>query len=815
MERRTNNYDVKFGRIRINFDKIEVQPGKYYTRDESDAIFLKVSEITRYIDFNKPDFNPTEELVNVYINGRGYKIPETKIDNDTIKKNSEGQLYADIKQTKYIAGKNITLTDKEDNIKEISAGTDESVTSAITSLREDLDTAEDNINGHELRITTLENSKLTESDTITIKTDNYLTIDYNSENKHLSLKDKKGNIVSEIDASVFVKDGMLDSVELYSIGDDTYLRFVFNTTSGKEDINVKVTELIDIYDGQGCIDITDKIISLKYDSSKLSVNTQGNLTLTEDYLKNISKGTDGTYVTTEISQKSNGNQTIGTSVKVQAISSANEANNGLVEAKDVKEYVTNQINAIPKEKCLPLVDDLDNYDCPVGTIVKYNGETNDKYVNGWDYIKTVPEGGQVIIPTGSLIWYVSPKAKIDDLQLKEKINKDPYFYNESTIELWKHKYNNNLVFSDFDENEMLPKIGSYIAFNVGNYTTSIKIGKITSIEDRNYYYKAITDNGSASIYKEYMQKKECQLLTNSNGVRIYKTYWHNPDVTPTYPNKDNLEPGLFIIKENGDFIQLDASDEDSGIFKSADIINVDIVSWKQHNAQPDISGQVSNLETTVATNSQNILSLQSGKQDKITETNKLSYDLLKDTPTIPTVPTKLSEFTDDLSVGKNPTHTHNQYLTEHQDISGKADASTWSANLKTQIDSDHTTLSGLSSKWTDILKSQIDADHTTLGTLSGYLTSAKRTSIDDAISKSHTQNTDTMLASGKLKVESNKISATLPIVSSGDIQGTDVSGTMHLLSKKMDSAMFRTYNSFADMVADTQRPAGCWCAIIE
>lgn len=37
----------------------------------------------------------------------------------------------------------------------------------------------------------------------------------------------------------------------------------------------------------------------------------------------------------------------------------------------------------------------------------------------------------------------------------------------------------------------------------------------------------------------------------------------------------------------------------------------------------------------------------------------------------PTIPTTLSELTDDL--GSSPTHTHSQYLTSHQDISGKAD----------------------------------------------------------------------------------------------------------------------------------------------
>lgn len=40
---------------------------------------------------------------------------------------------------------------------------------------------------------------------------------------------------------------------------------------------------------------------------------------------------------------------------------------------------------------------------------------------------------------------------------------------------------------------------------------------------------------------------------------------------------------------------------------------------------------------------------------------------------MPTVPTKLSDFTDDL--GSSPIHTHNQYLTQHQDISGKLDTS--------------------------------------------------------------------------------------------------------------------------------------------
>lgn len=49
---------------------------------------------------------------------------------------------------------------------------------------------------------------------------------------------------------------------------------------------------------------------------------------------------------------------------------------------------------------------------------------------------------------------------------------------------------------------------------------------------------------------------------------------------------------------------------------------------------------------------------------------------------IPTVPTKLSSFTDDL--GSSPTHTHSQYLTSHQDISGKENTSNKVTSISAQ-----------------------------------------------------------------------------------------------------------------------------------
>ena len=53
------------------------------------------------------------------------------------------------------------------------------------------------------------------------------------------------------------------------------------------------------------------------------------------------------------------------------------------------------------------------------------------------------------------------------------------------------------------------------------------------------------------------------------------------------------------------------------------------------------------------------------------------------------IPTNLSEFTDDL--GSSPVHTHSQYLTEHQDISGKQDKIDASHKLSADLISEGTT----------------------------------------------------------------------------------------------------------------------------
>lgn len=98
-----------------------------------------------------------------------------------------------------------------------------------------------------------------------------------------------------------------------------------------------------------------------------------------------------------------------------------------------------------------------------------------------------------------------------------------------------------------------------------------------------------------------------------------------------------------------------------------------VPTWAKQSTKPSYSksevglGNVDNVRQYSATNP---------PPYPVTSVNGSTGDV---TINVPTVPTKLSEFTDDL--GSSPTHTHSQYLTQHQDISGKADAFSVGAGL--------------------------------------------------------------------------------------------------------------------------------------
>lgn len=63
-------------------------------------------------------------------------------------------------------------------------------------------------------------------------------------------------------------------------------------------------------------------------------------------LNEISKGTDGNFVTTTVGTKSSKKQTIGVSIKTQSVSTASSSADGVATANDVKTYVGNEVATI-------------------------------------------------------------------------------------------------------------------------------------------------------------------------------------------------------------------------------------------------------------------------------------------------------------------------------------------------------------------------------------------------------------------------------------------------------------------------------------
>lgn len=99
-----------------------------------------------------------------------------------------------------------------------------------------------------------------------------VSLSYDTEGKKIKLVGKEGANLGEVDATAFLKDGMLESASF----EDNKLIFVFNTDASKTQIEVPVASLVDEYTAGNGLALNGKEFSVKVaGESFLSVDAEG------------------------------------------------------------------------------------------------------------------------------------------------------------------------------------------------------------------------------------------------------------------------------------------------------------------------------------------------------------------------------------------------------------------------------------------------------------------------------------------------------------------------------------------------------------
>lgn len=98
-----------------------------------------------------------------------------------------------------------------------------------------------------------------------------LNLTYDNGTKKINLTGKGNTVIATIDASDFIKDGMVQSVELQG----NNLVITFNTDAGAEPISVDLSKFLDVYTAGNGITISGKSIAAKVDPDTESFLTVG------------------------------------------------------------------------------------------------------------------------------------------------------------------------------------------------------------------------------------------------------------------------------------------------------------------------------------------------------------------------------------------------------------------------------------------------------------------------------------------------------------------------------------------------------------
>lgn len=177
-----------------------------------------------------------------------------------------------------------------------------------------------------------------------------LGLSYDSISKRIKLTGINKAEVASIDATDFIKDGMLDTATFDS--KTKKITLTFNTASGKDPIEIDVSSLVDTYtakDGSGLtltnheFGIDTSVIATAQSVSNVSNAVAG---LSSTAVQSADAADASNYVQATVS-KSGTKLTVGATATVQpmatASADASAPKKGLAEASDVKTYVDTKV----------------------------------------------------------------------------------------------------------------------------------------------------------------------------------------------------------------------------------------------------------------------------------------------------------------------------------------------------------------------------------------------------------------------------------------------------------------------------------------
>jgi hypothetical protein len=117
-----------------------------------------------------------------------------------------------------------------------------------------------------------------EEETNERKSNAVASVDYLSDTHTINFFNAKNEIIDSIDATDFIKDGMVDSVELVEISGDTYLRVTWNTDAGKEVTDINIGDIFDADNYYNKSDVDEKISALQNVDTDIWAAINGEIT---------------------------------------------------------------------------------------------------------------------------------------------------------------------------------------------------------------------------------------------------------------------------------------------------------------------------------------------------------------------------------------------------------------------------------------------------------------------------------------------------------------------------------------------------------